>query len=186
VLALVAAGCGGGSDQASGPPLSWVGKPKVFKPAALPTDRVVVGTVRNTSGKVLHLSAAKVIARDAAGKRLISTAQFAAGYAHGLYGAYQKPSPVPPLELQRLGLVISLAPGKTAPLAVSWRIPKGARLPISVDYGAGRLVLPTAVHAGAPGVLSGASGGPSSSPAWFIRWRRAFFTIVGLCSRDSP
>lgn len=148
-----ASGCGGGTGHgAGGPPLAWVATPQVFKPATLPNDRVAVGTVRNTSSKVLQLSAAHVVVRDAAGRRLVSSTQFAAGYAHGLYGAYQKPSPIPPLELRRLGLVISLAPGKTSPLAVSWRIPAGARLPVSVDYGLGRLVLPTTARPGAPGV----------------------------------
>lgn len=153
VFALAgAAGCGGGANGGGGPPLAWVGGPQVFRPASLPNDRVAVGTVRNTSSKAVELTASHVVVRDAAGRRLVSTAQFASGYAHGLYGAYQKPSPIPPLELRRLGLVISLAPGKTSPLAVSWRIPKGAKLPVSVDYGSGKLALPTAARAGAPGV----------------------------------
>lgn len=152
-LGIAAAGCGSGSDdKGGGAPLAWVGGPQVFRPATLPNDRIAVGTVRNTSSKSLKLSVTRIVVRDAAGRRLVSTAQFAAGYAHGLYGAYQKPDPVPPGELKRLGLVIALAPGKTSPLAVAWTIPKGAKLPASVDYGSGRLTLPTRAKPGAPGV----------------------------------
>lgn len=146
---LLATGCGAGADGGSG--LAWVGRPQVFKPAALPGDRVAVGKVRNTSGGDLALTSSEVVVRDATGRRLVSTAQFVSGYAHGLYGAYQKPSPVPPLELQRLGLKVVIPRGRTAPLTVSWSLPAGARLPVSVDYGRGTLELPTGVRAGAPG-----------------------------------
>lgn len=156
VALLAAAGCGSGSGSGSvggpgttaGGALEWTGTPQVFRTKALPDDRIVVGTVRNTSGKQLRLDASALKVRLPDGRRLVTTGQFAAGYAHGLYGAFQKPDPIPPGELSRLGIEVTIAPGKTAPLAVSWHQPRtlGGR-PV-VDYGAGRLTLPTRVRLG--------------------------------------
>jgi hypothetical protein len=151
----VLAGCGDGGRNAgaaaSSPPLRWTAAPQVFTTKALPRDRVAFGSVRNTSSKVVVLDAAdlRVIAAD--GRRLRTTGQYAAGYAHGLYGAFQKPDPLPPGELSRLGKVVRIAPGKSAPLAVSWSFPAGSDTtrPASVDYGPGRLTLPTRVRLGA-------------------------------------
>ncbi|UTI62846.1 hypothetical protein NBH00_15935 [Paraconexibacter antarcticus] len=152
--ALAAAGCGSGSGSGAGSTsrtagaLAWTAAPQVFRTKALPDDRIVVGTVRNTSGRPLKLDASALKVRLPDGRRLVTTGQFAAGYAHGLYGAFQKPDPIPPGELSRLGIEVTIAPGKTAPLAVSWHQPRtlGGR-PV-VDYGAGRLTLPTRVRLG--------------------------------------
>jgi hypothetical protein len=137
------AGCGGAVDQ---PPLAWKGEPQAFRSKTLPHDRVVLGTVRNASSKPLHLEAAKLVVRDAGGHPLISTAQFVAAFSHGLYGAFQQPSVLPPQELTRRGLVVTLPPGASAPLTVAWRLAHGSREPATVDYGAGRLTLPRAAH----------------------------------------
>lgn len=152
VAALAAAGCGSGSrsgssDSATGV-LRWQGTPQVFRTKALPDDRIVVGTVRNTTGRQVKLDASALSVRLPDGRRLITTGQFAAGYAHGLYGAFQKPDPIPPGELSRLGIEVTIAPGKTAPLAVSWHQPKTMSGRPVVDYGAGRLTLPTRVRLG--------------------------------------
>jgi hypothetical protein len=135
------AGCGGAKDQ---PPLAWKGKPQAFRPKALPRDRVVLATVRNASKQPLHLEAARLVVRDAGGHRLVSTAQFVAAFSHGLYGAFQQPSELPPGELKRRGLVVTLRPGASAPLTVAWRLTGGSREPATVDYGTGRLILPRA------------------------------------------
>jgi len=143
VAIVSASACGSGVGKtASTSPLAWKGHPKAFRQPDLPSDRVVLSAVRNTSNKPLRLSASRLVVRDAAGKTLPSSAQFVAGYAHGLYGAFQKPSPLPPDELRRLGLVVTVAPGATIPLTVAWRLGKGSREPASIDYGAGRLPLP--------------------------------------------
>jgi hypothetical protein len=65
-----------------------------------------------------------------------------AAYAHGLYGAWQKPSQLPPGELSRLGQVIDVRPGAVVPLAVAFRLGSGTRPPLRVDYGPGTLRLP--------------------------------------------
>ncbi|WP_354702117.1 hypothetical protein DSM112329_02470 [Paraconexibacter sp. AEG42_29] len=148
---ILATGCGGGEDAGDGPPpLAWTAPPQVFATKALPDDRVAVGSVRNTTDRPVELNATALRVVDADGKRLRSAGQYAAGFAHGLYGAFQKPDPIPPGELRRLGLLITVAPGQTAPIAISWSLPRGSdkRRPAAVDYGKGRLVLPTAVKAG--------------------------------------
>lgn len=151
----LAAGCGGTGGErpakAAGSPLQWTATPLVFTTKALPRDRVAMGTVRNTSDQSLQLDAGVLTVVAGDGTRLRSTGQYAAGYAHGLYGAFQKPDPLPPGELSRLGKVVKIAPGQTAPLAVSWSLPAGsdAKRPASVDYGSGRLALPTTVRLGA-------------------------------------
>jgi hypothetical protein len=141
VTAAAIAGCGGAKDQ---PPLAWKGKPQAFRSKGLPHDRVVLATVRNASSRPLRLEAAKLVVRDAGGHPLVSTAQFVAAFSHGLYGAFQQPSVLPPGELERRGLVVTLRPGASAPLTVAWRLAHGSREPATVDYGAGRLALPRA------------------------------------------
>lgn len=147
------AGCGGSGKHAaaSASPLRWTVAPQVFTTKALPRDRVAFGTVRNTTDKVVVLDAADLRVTAADGRHLRTTGQYAAGYAHGLYGAFQKPDPLPPGELARLGKTVRIAPGKAAPLAVSWSFPAGVDTtrPASVDYGRGQLPLPTRVRLGA-------------------------------------
>jgi hypothetical protein len=154
VAAVLVAGCGdsgGDASAAAATPLRWTATPQVFTTKALPRDRVAVGSVRNTTDGTLKLDAAALTVLDADGRRLRTTGQYAAGYAHGLYGAFQQPDPLPPGELERLGRVVSIPPGKTAPIAISWTVPAtaDAKRPASVDYGRGRLPLPTRVRLGA-------------------------------------
>jgi hypothetical protein len=152
--AALTGGCGsiGGRDGAQKDTLAWTATPQVFRTRTLPDDRVAVGTVRNTGSRPLHLNAAALTVRSADGSRLRSTGEFAAGFAHGLYGAFQKPDPIPPGELTRLGLAVTIAPGRSAPLAVSWHQPHGMSGAPVVDYGAGRLPLPTRVRMGEGGL----------------------------------
>lgn len=150
-LALVLlAGCGGGGEggpnsveQSGGSgPLAWESTPQAFVTAGKPRDRVMLASVINNSLRPVKLDAAKISVRDANGRTLRSFGQYIGSFAHGLYGAYQKPTPLPPDELTRLGLKITLKPGKVAPLAVSWRLPPGAREPAILLYGSGQLRLP--------------------------------------------
>jgi hypothetical protein len=69
----------------------------------------------------------------------VANARFTNTYAHGLFGAFQQPSHLPPAELVRLGRVLDLAPGATAPFFAAWRLARGSREPVRVDYGAGTL-----------------------------------------------
>jgi hypothetical protein len=147
--AAFAAGCGGGHPAAR-VPLDWDGKPQVYVPRTLPRDRVLIGRVRNSSSKTLHLSAASLVVRDARGKPLDGSAAFTATYAHGLFGAFQQPSVIPPAELVRLGRVVTLAPGASAPFYAAWRLPPHVHQPVRLDYAVGALALPAAGTPAAP------------------------------------
>lgn len=147
-VAGAAAGCGGTAKGDGAARVAWVTTPVVYKPADLPRDRVVLAKVRNTSKADVHLVASKLVVRDAQGRVLKSAARYIGGYGHGLYGAFQKPDPLPPQELTRLGYEVTLKPGATAPLSVAWRLPAGAKEPATVDYGGGTLRLPAATAAG--------------------------------------
>nr|MBA2524072.1 hypothetical protein [Solirubrobacterales bacterium] len=97
-------------------------------------DRVAYGTVRNSSLERLRASTADFVVRDADGTQLTSSVQFLGNYAHGLYGAFQKPHPLPPEELSRLGFVVDLQTGQTSPLTVSYRLTASAQSPATLYY----------------------------------------------------
>ena len=138
-LALALAGCGGGE---AGEPLSWATAPKVKRSPSLPDDRVVAAAVRNDTDEPLELRAEDVAVRDSAGRELRSSAAFLSGfvYSHVPYnrGRDEVPSALPRREQERLGRVVRIPPGGTAPLTVSWRGGDAAQ----VDYGSGSLRLP--------------------------------------------
>jgi hypothetical protein len=123
--------------------LDWAGKPLVLRSHDLPNDRVVVAHVRNTGDTTLHLVAARLVVRDAAGTALRSSAGFTNAFAHGVYGALEKPkSGEPPSELIRLGKVVYIPPGASVPFYAAWRLAPHSREPVSIDYGAGSLGIP--------------------------------------------
>lgn len=142
LLGASAGGCGGQKQKSAVDALTWDKAGPAYKPPNLPTDRVLLAHVRNRSKAPVVLDASKLVVRDASGTVLKSNGRYIAGYAHGLYGAFQKPSELPPEELTRLGYRITLAPGKIAPLAVAWRLRPGSKEPATVDYGSGTLTLP--------------------------------------------
>jgi hypothetical protein len=147
--AAVGAGCGSGhADQVR--PLAWDGRPSVYVPRGLPRDRVLIGRVRNSSSRTLHLSAARLLVRDARGAPVAGSAAFTATYAHGLFGAFQQPSVTPPAELVRLGRVVTLAPGASAPFYAAWRLAPQVHQPVRLDYAVGALPLPAAGTPTAP------------------------------------
>lgn len=143
VAALAVAGCGGGAGDQHSAGLEWKKEPLLFRATHLPSDRILMGTVENRSKRSLHIVAADIRVRDVHGAALRSYAQFINSYAHGLYGAYQKPKPLPPNELSRLGLVVTLPPGSVIPLTVAYRLTPDARTPLRVDYGPGSLAVPS-------------------------------------------
>ncbi len=136
VLSIATAGCG---DTHAKQGLTWVRPPTILAPRDLPTDRVAIGRVRNASAKTIHLTASRIVVRDADGRRLNSSGAYTASFAHGLFGAFQRPSQLPRAELVRLGRLLDLAPGVTAPFFAAWRLPRGSREPVRIDYGGGSL-----------------------------------------------
>jgi hypothetical protein len=146
-VSFTVAGCG--ASTAYGP-LSWSAKPQVFQQRDLPSDRILVGQIHNASKRTLRIMATTLRIRDAKGHVLESSAGFIASYAHGLFGAFQQPSAQPVRELLRLGRLVILQPGATSPLFAAWRLPGNAREPVSIDYGNGKLAVPTATRPTAP------------------------------------
>jgi hypothetical protein len=140
-LALPVAACGQERDLGAGR-LVWAKSPVLVRATNLPTDRVLIGTVRNNSLRPLRLVARDLRVRDARGRMVSAFAQFAAAFVHGLYGAYQRPDPLPEEELRRLGLLVRIDPGRTAPLVVSYRLRPRLAMPLAVDYGQGSLPIP--------------------------------------------
>ena len=127
-------------------PLVWQVAPLEFRARGrgLEHDRVVLARVRNTSEDSILLWAKDVRVRDSAGHRMRSVAGFMNTYAHGLFGAFQQPSAAPTKELLRMGRMVQLAPGATAPFFAAWRIGStSSRGPARVDYGTGDLLLPS-------------------------------------------
>lgn len=125
-LTLLALGGCGDDPAPKAPALSWVGTPQVVRQPELPRDRIVIGKVRNGSEHRLRLDADRARVLDTAGKPLRSTVRFSSAFGHGLYSPRRPPSEsVPEFERVRLGALAIIAPGRTAPLTVSWRIPAG-------------------------------------------------------------
>ena len=140
--AALPSACGDG-DGLEGGDLAWVRDPKVFREPDLPRDRVLVGTVRNDSLRRIKVVAGDVRAVDADGRALRGNATFVKGYIHALYPPTRPPpGGLPESELQRLGKEVRLDPGGTAPLSIAWRVPRGSKRPVRIDYGAGFLPIP--------------------------------------------
>lgn len=134
--ALAAASCGSSSK------LAWDGQPKLYIPADIPGDRILSATVKNTGNKDLIVKVPDLRVVDGKGRRVGASAQFVRTYGHGLiYPDTQARDKQPLVEQRRIGYQIRLAPGKTAPLIVSWHQPK-AGAPATLDYGQGKLSLP--------------------------------------------
>jgi hypothetical protein len=150
VLAVALAACtplacdGGGGDVATGD-LVWDGKPRVVRQASLPRDRVLVGFVRNDSLRRVTIDAKDVYAVDADGKRLRGQATFIRSYIHPLFPPTRPPEGgLPDSERIRLGQVAQLEPGKRTHLTVAWRLRRGGKPAVRVEYGFGSLPIPGA------------------------------------------
>jgi hypothetical protein len=120
--------------SAGGTILAWEEPPLAITPPDLPDDRVAYGTVRNTSLEGLNARTKDFEVRDAEGEPLEASVQFLGSYAHGIYGAFQQPHPLPPDEQSRLGYRVALRSGQTAPLTVSYRLEPNTQLPATLFY----------------------------------------------------
>lgn len=131
-----------GCDDDPGEPLSWSIAPEVRRSPSLPGDRLVTAAVRNETDEPLEIRAKDIAVRDPSGRELRSSAAFLTGfvYSHVPYnrGRDELPSALPRREQERLGRVVQIPPGGTAPLTVSWRGGDAAQ----IDYGRGSLRLP--------------------------------------------
>lgn len=135
LVAIVAAGGGeSGGTGGAGDVLAWEGPPLAITPENLPDDRVAYGTVRNASLGELKASIEDFGVRDASGHELQANVQFLGTYAHGVYGAFERPEPLPESERMRLGYQVDLQSGQTSPLTVSYRLGTDAEMPATLYY----------------------------------------------------
>jgi hypothetical protein len=130
----------GGADGGSGK-LAWAGKPRVFK-SGKPTDRVLTARIENTSLKPVEIDVKDVRIVDADGEEVEGTARFLAAFVHGLWSWSQAPAELTEFERRRLGQLVTIKPGQTAPVALSWRTPPGADPPVRVEFGDASVALP--------------------------------------------
>jgi hypothetical protein len=134
-------GCGG-DDKPAKDALAWFDAPTVIVPATLKHDRILRAEVRNDSDGKVRVEAPKIKVYDDRGRPLKASATFAEGYLHSLYPPTRGPASLPDYELERLGKLAEIEPGKTATLTVSWREPAGRRTAATIDYGTGKLTIP--------------------------------------------
>jgi hypothetical protein len=148
LAAIVLAGCGG--YESKGPRLAWDGKPAL---TASPTGaRVLIGKVENRSGEELWIRVPEVKVIDQGGRRILSTAVFVSSFVRSAYphnaGPRSDPSHYPLREQIRVGFLVRIKPGKTFPLTVSWRDPRGERNAARIVLPTGSLPLPATTAAG--------------------------------------
>jgi hypothetical protein len=131
---------GGGAAKPAGRAgsLIWAAQPQLIYPPELPQDRILYGQVRNDGLRDMKLRALELRVLDRGGRALKSDGRFLQAYAHGLYGAFPVNQDIGDYERRRLGIVLTLEPGRTAPLTVAWR-GAGARV---VQIGDERLPIP--------------------------------------------
>ena len=141
VAAALLVGCGG-DDSNSKDPLAFFDTPTVIIPSDLKNDRIMRSEVRNGTDKEVRVVADDFKVYDDRGRRLKAAVTFAPGYIHSLYPPTRGPASLPDYELERLGKIARIAPGKTAELTVSWTEPKGRHTAARIDYGQGSLRIP--------------------------------------------
>jgi hypothetical protein len=140
VSLTAAAGCGGDD----GPRAKWAGKPIVARHPELPGDRLLIGRVKNSSGKELRLDTRAARVLDRGGRPVRATVRFNLSAAHGLYSPADEPGPRPRFERERLGDAATLLPDRSVPLVVAWHAADAAHTPVTVDLGPAALDVPTA------------------------------------------
>jgi hypothetical protein len=140
VVAAFLVGCG--DDKTSKDPLAFFDTPTVIIPSDLKNDRIMRSEVRNGTDKEVRVVADDFKVYDDRGRRLKAAVTFAPGYIHSLYPPTRGPASLPDYELERLGKIARIAPGKTATLTVSWTEPKGRHTAARIDYGRGSLAIP--------------------------------------------
>ena len=140
VVVALLAGCG--DDKPGKNSLAWFDTPNVIVPPTLKQDRILQAEVRNDSDQKVRVEAGTIQVFDNRGRAVKASATFAEGYLHSLYPPTRGPATLPDEELQRLGKLAVIDPGKTATITVSWREPRGRRTAATIDYGQGRLTIP--------------------------------------------
>jgi hypothetical protein len=140
-IAALVAGCGG-DDQPPNDALVWFDAPAVIVPPTLKQDRILRAEVRNDSDESVRVEVGAIKVYDDRGRPVKASATFAEGYLHSLYPPTRGPATLPDTELERLGKLAEIQPGKTATLTVSWREPAGRRTAATIDYGRGTLSIP--------------------------------------------
>jgi len=145
VVAAVTVASGYDAAGQSSGPMAWKSEPvRIKAPVTLPHDRTVLGTIENTSLKLLVVRAKQVRVLDTEGEQItFATVRFAGAPGHSVFDeSRRKGAPLPDYEQVRIGRVLALEGGKTRPLVISWRETNG-RTAEYLDYGEGRLALPT-------------------------------------------
>lgn len=139
IVALLLLTGSAGGEQGK---LGWEGESTVVQ-SGRSTDRVLVGTLRNDSLEDVDLRADDVRVLDADGDEIRSTARFLAGFAHPLFAWSQEPEDIGDYERRRLGEIVTIKPGQTAPLVLSWRLASDdGSAAERVDLGAAVMTLP--------------------------------------------
>ena len=143
LLALGAAGCGGGDDRDPAGALRWEKEPVLVEPARLPNDRIVFGMLRNDGRDRADLVAKDLKLLTPGGKRVPASAAFVESFLHGLYPPTRLPGGrVPISEQLRMGIIARVLPGKTVPLTISWRQPAGSDPPVRIEWAKGSIPIP--------------------------------------------
>jgi hypothetical protein len=156
VAAVVAVGCGASGDPASdggvkgdvSGPIRWTASPlRIQGTANLPDDRIVGGTVKNSSLRKVELTAGQLELETADGKRVAGGLAFLDHYAHGVFPPTRREElgseEERDAEDRRLGRKVTLRPGESRPLTFAWRQPRGAAEPVRVRYPEGWLPIPS-------------------------------------------
>jgi hypothetical protein len=121
--------------------LRWKTKPTLIMVPELPRDRILTGSVRNTSLHAVDLAIERVRILDAAGHRLRATALFSQQFSHGLY-PWSWNVKGSKFERDRIGRSATVKPGQDVPLTLSWRVPAGGSEPVEARFEGGSLALP--------------------------------------------
>ena len=135
-------GCGGGKDAGQAGDLRWDEPPRLLAASPPDRDRVLSGTVRNTSLKLVRLDTKKVELLDAEGRPLRASVVFLSGFAHGRFPQNRPEQQPGQRDLELAGRLARLKPGKKLPLTVSWRPLPGAPRAASVRLGDATLPVP--------------------------------------------
>ncbi len=139
VAAVLALAAGRGEAGTDATRLAWQGEVTVFAPDGLPDDRILQARLRNTSLRPVDLAVGDVRVLDAEGEALKSSARFLQAFAHGLYPPDERDeSQIGDFEKRRLGEIVTLRPGQSVPVTLSWRGGPAER----IDLGVAGLPLP--------------------------------------------
>ena len=140
--ALVAGLLLAGGAQGDDARVAWKDA-QVFS-SGVKTDRILAGQLENTSLRDIEIDVEDIRVLDAEGREVQSATRFLATFAHGIFPWSQRPEVMGDFERRRLGEIVTLKPGRSAPITLSWRLKAGAAPPARVDFGAVELDLPAA------------------------------------------